>query len=62
MCPVVGGCHGNLAMPSDLVPDFIPVLGYADDAIIVAAVNAELRTEPVPDTRSGTSATDKQGR
>ena len=29
---------GYLAIPIDLVPDFVPVLGYADDAIIVAVV------------------------
>ena len=27
---------GYLLVPIDLVPDFIPVLGYADDAIVVA--------------------------
>ena len=26
-----------LAMPFDLVPDVVPVVGYADDAIVVAA-------------------------
>jgi uncharacterized membrane protein YkvA (DUF1232 family) len=29
---------GYLALPVDLVPDFIPVLGYADDAIVVGLV------------------------
>ena len=33
-----------LALPFDLVPDFIPVLGYADDLIVVAlALRAVVR-------------------
>jgi uncharacterized membrane protein YkvA (DUF1232 family) len=27
-----------LLMPVDLVPDFLPVIGYADDVVIVALV------------------------
>ena len=29
---------GYLAMPIDLIPDFVPVIGYADDAVVVALV------------------------
>jgi uncharacterized membrane protein YkvA (DUF1232 family) len=29
---------GYLLLPIDLVPDFVPVIGYLDDAIIVALV------------------------
>jgi uncharacterized membrane protein YkvA (DUF1232 family) len=29
---------GYLAMPFDLVPDFLPVIGHADDAIVVVWV------------------------
>ena len=40
-------------MPVDLVPDFVPVLGYADDAIITALVLRSVvrRTGPEALTR-----------
>jgi uncharacterized membrane protein YkvA (DUF1232 family) len=38
-----------LALPIDLVPDFIPVLGYADDAIVVALVLRSVIRRAGPD-------------
>lgn len=35
---MLGGLLAYLLLPIDLVPDFIPVLGYADDAISVVLV------------------------
>jgi uncharacterized membrane protein YkvA (DUF1232 family) len=35
---LLGALVGYLALPFDLVPDFIPVVGLVDDAIIVALV------------------------
>lgn len=42
-----------LALPIDLIPDFIPVLGYADDAILVAAVLRSVIRRAGPDTVAG---------
>jgi uncharacterized membrane protein YkvA (DUF1232 family) len=40
---------GYLAIPIDLVPDFIPVLGYADDAIVIGIVLRSVIRRAGPD-------------
>jgi uncharacterized membrane protein YkvA (DUF1232 family) len=42
-----------LALPIDLVPDFVPVLGYADDAIAVALVLRSVIRRAGPDAVAG---------
>lgn len=40
----IGLTLGYLALPFDLVPDFLPVVGYADDVVVVAlALRAVVR-------------------
>jgi uncharacterized membrane protein YkvA (DUF1232 family) len=40
---------GYLAMPIDLVPDFLPVIGYLDDAIVVIVTLRWLLSRVGPD-------------
>ena len=61
---LLGACVGYLAMPIDLVPDFVPVAGQLDDAIVVAlalrlvlrAAGPELLVEHWPGPPSSLSA------
>jgi uncharacterized membrane protein YkvA (DUF1232 family) len=35
---LIGGLAGYLALPLDLIPDFLPIVGQLDDAVAVALV------------------------
>lgn len=45
---LIAALVGYLALPFDLVPDFIPVAGQLDDAIIVAFVPRTLLRDAGP--------------
>lgn len=38
-----------LASPIDIIPDFVPVIGYADDAVVVALVLRSVTRRAGPD-------------
>jgi uncharacterized membrane protein YkvA (DUF1232 family) len=41
---------GYVALPIDVVPDFIPVIGYADDAIVIGVVLRSVIRRTGPET------------
>ncbi len=50
-----------LALPVDLIPDFVPVIGYADDAIIVAWVLRSATRRAGPDALARHSPAHRRG-
>lgn len=55
----LGGLLVYLALPIDLVPDFLPVIGYADDVIVaVWVLRSVVRTVGVDEVRRHWRGTD----
>lgn len=46
---VVAGAAGYLALPIDLIPDFLPVVGHADDFLVVTLLIAIITRTVPPD-------------
>jgi len=52
----IAGALGYLILPLDLIPDFIPVVGYADDFAAMAAAYRLVKESITPSIRAQASA------
>ena len=52
----ITGALGYLILPLDLIPDFIPVVGYADDFAAMAAAYRLVKDSITPSIRAQASA------
>ena len=58
---IVAGAAAYLALPLDLIPDFIPVIGHADDFLVVTLLIAVI-TRSVPPEELEAAIARAQGR
>jgi len=42
---IIAGALAYLVLPTDIIPDFIPVVGFVDDAFVIGMVIKQLKDE-----------------
>ena len=42
---IIAGAIAYAVLPTDIIPDFIPGVGFVDDAFVISSVIAQLREE-----------------
>ena len=42
---IIAGAIAYVVLPTDIIPDFIPGIGFVDDAFVIGAVISKLKGE-----------------